>query len=207
MKTRLCLLVGAVLAGSLAPQLHAQYLAPRQYLRRLDPNVPPPRPAPPPNPGLPPGPVVSPPPALPAAPATNTARLTPAQIEAQKRAVELLRQRAEAGNASAQYELAMRYLNGKGVEKNPAEARKWLTAAAKQDYVWAKKKLEELAAAGELSATTDLPAAAPAAPKPSSPEAPDKAPPAPGTGADQPAPGPEAASPTPSPAAGVKRSE
>ncbi len=200
-------MVGAVLAGSLAPQLHAQYLAPRQYLRRLDPNVPSPRPAPPPSPGLPPGPVVSPPPALPAAPATNTARLTPAQIEAQKRAVEFLRQRAEAGNASAQYELALRYLNGKGVEKNPAEARKWLTAAAKQDYVWAKKKLEELAAAGELTATTELPTATQAAPKAPSPDAPDKAPPAPGTGTGQPEAGSEAASPAPPPSAGVKRTE
>ncbi len=207
MKTRLCLLVGAVLAGSLAPQLHAQYLAPRQYLRRLDPNAPSPRPAPPPNPGLPPGPVVSPPPALPAAPAANPSRPTPAQIEAQKRAVELLRQRAEAGNASAQYELAMRYLNGKGVEKNPAEARKWLTAAAKQGYVWAKKKLDELNAAGEPTAPTDLPAAPPATPKAPSPEAPDKPSPAPGTQAPRPDAGAEGAAPASPPSGGVKRSE
>lgn len=207
MKTRLCLLVGAVLAGSLAPQLHAQYLAPRQYLRRLDPNAPSPRPAPPPNPGLPPGPVVSPPPARPAAPATNTARLTPAQIEAQKRAVELLRQRAEAGNASAQYELAMRYLNGKGVEKNPAEARKWLTAAAKQDYVWAKKKLQELVTAGVLTAPADLPAAVPGVPKAPPPEAPGHTPPASGTETTPPDSGAAAASASPPTAGGVKRSE
>lgn len=200
-------MVGAVLAGSLAPQLHAQYLAPRQYLRRLNPNAPSQRPAPPPNPGLPPGPVVSPPPALPAAPATNTARLTPAQIEAQKRAVELLRQRAEAGNASAQYELAMRYLNGKGVEKNPAEARKWLAAAAKQDYVWAKKKLEELEAAGVLTAPADLPAAAPGAPKAPPSEASGKTSPASGTETTPQDAGSAAAAPAPPTSGGVKRSE
>ncbi len=158
MKTRLYVLAGAVLAGSLAPWwVHAQYLAPRQYLRRLDPNAPSPRPANPPAPALPPGPVVTPPPALPTPPAaTNTnARARPEQLEAQKRAVEALRKRAEAGSASAQYELGVRYLTGKGVATNLVEARKWFEAAARQGDYWAKKKLAELEAQGVLPAAAE----------------------------------------------------
>lgn len=163
MKTRLYVLAGAVLAGSLAPLVHAQYLAPRQYLRRLDPNAPSPRPANPPAPALPPGPVVTPPPALPAAPAsTNTARMRPEQLEAQKRAVEALRKRAEAGSASAQYELGVRYLTGKGVTTNLVEARKWFEAAARQGDYWAKKKLAELEAQGVLPVAAEAVVSTPA---------------------------------------------
>lgn len=164
MKTRLYVLAGAVLAGSLAPLLHAQYLAPRQYLRRLDPNAPSPRPANPPAPALPPGPVVTPPPALPASPAaTNTnTRARAEQLEAQKRAVEALRKRAEAGSASAQYELGMRYLTGKGVATNLVEARKWFEAAARQGDYWAKKKLAELEAQGVLPAAAEAVVSTPA---------------------------------------------
>lgn len=194
MKTRLFVLVGAVLAGSLAPALEAQYLAPRQYLRRLDPNAPSPRPATPPNPGLPPGPVVAPPPALPAAPATNQARVRPEQLEAQKRAAEAVRKRAEAGSASAQYDLAIRYLTGKGVATNLVEARKWLEAAARQGDYWAKKKLAELEAQGLLPP----PAAAPEA-APERPASPATESPRPGSGNDEPrtppAPKPEAQPP------------
>ncbi len=157
-------MVGVVLAGSLAPVLEAQYLAPRQYLRPLNPNAPSPRPATPPNPGLPPGPVVAPPPALPAAPATNQARVRPEQLEAQKRAVEAVRKRAEAGSASAQYDLAMRYLNGQGVATNLVEARKWLEAAARQGDYWAKKKLADLEAQGLLPPPAAAPEAAPEQP-------------------------------------------
>lgn len=158
MKTRLYVLAGAVLAGSLAPWwVHAQYLAPRQYLRRLDPNTPSPRPANPPAPALPPGPMVTPPPAFPATSvATNTnARARAEQLEAQKRAVEALRKRAEAGSASAQYELGMRYLTGKGVTTNLVEARKWFEAAARQGDYWAKKKLAELETQGVLPAAVE----------------------------------------------------
>lgn len=163
MKTRLYVLAGAVLAGSLAPLVHAQYLAPRQYLRRLDPNAPSSRPANPPAPALPPGPMVTPPPALPAAPAsTNNARARAEQLEAQKRAVEALRKRAEAGSASAQYELGMRYLTGKGVTTNLVEARKWFEAAARQGDYWAKKKLAELEAQGVLPAAAEAVPSTPA---------------------------------------------
>jgi TPR repeat protein len=165
MKTRLFVLAGVVLAGSLAPALEAQYQAPRQYLRRLAPNAPASRPAAPPNSALPPGPVVAPPPALPAVPAsTNTARARAEQLEAQKRAVEALRKRAEAGSASAQYELGVRYLTGKGVATNLVEACKWFEAAARQGDYWAKKKLAELEAQGLRPAVTEAPARSPTGP-------------------------------------------
>lgn len=133
----------AALAGGFAPVLEAQYLAPRQYMRRLD-QTPQPRTPPPPNTTLPPGPVVTPPPAVPAVTVTNSPKARAEREAAKKRAIEFQRKRAEGGSASAQYELGVRYLNGDGVEKNLAEARKWLTAAAGQDHVWAKKKLTEL---------------------------------------------------------------
>lgn len=148
------------LGGGFAPVLEAQYLAPRQYMRRLDQTTQPRSPTPP-NTTLPPGPVVAPPPAVPAVTVTNSPKALAEREAAKKRAIELQRKRAEGGSASAQYELGVRYLNGDGVEKNLAEARKWLTAAARQDHFWAKKKLAELEA---------LPAAEPgAADKDSSP--------------------------------------
>jgi hypothetical protein len=61
-----------------------------------------------------------------------------------KRVVEFQKKRAEAGSATAQYDLAMRYLKGDGVEKDLAAAKKWLEAAAKNGHTLAPKKLEEL---------------------------------------------------------------
>ena len=45
-----------------------------------------------------------------------------------------LRQAAEAGSASAQYQLALRYRKGKGVAQNPTEADYWLRRAAEQEH-------------------------------------------------------------------------
>ena len=45
-----------------------------------------------------------------------------------------LRQAAEAGSASAQYQLALRYRKGEGVAQNPTEADYWLRRAAEQEH-------------------------------------------------------------------------
>ena len=45
---------------------------------------------------------------------------------------EKLKLRAERGEAKAQYELAIKFMNGQGVAKNEAEAVKWLRKAAEQ---------------------------------------------------------------------------
>lgn len=58
--------------------------------------------------------------------------------------INFQRQRAMSGQASAQYDLGMRYLNGDGLEENAEEGRKWIEKAAKQEYTLAVKKLEEL---------------------------------------------------------------
>ena len=44
---------------------------------------------------------------------------------------------AELGDAMAQYNLGVSYLNGDGVAKNPAEAAKWFGKSADQDYAYA----------------------------------------------------------------------
>ena len=132
--------VVALLGGHAS--LEAQYLAPRQYLQRLPQTQTPAAPAPY---GLPPGPTVTPPPNSTAAPTAAEANKAAANKEAAlKRITEFQRKRAEGGSASAQYTLGMRYVQGDGVEKNLAEGCKWLRASAKQDHVWARKKLVEL---------------------------------------------------------------
>ncbi len=61
------------------------------------------------------------------------------QIEANR--VAWLRSEATNGVASAQYDLGMRYLSGKGVEKNEAVAREWLEKAAAKGHTYAKRAL------------------------------------------------------------------
>lgn len=48
---------------------------------------------------------------------------------------------AELGDARAQYNLGVSYLNGDGIAKNPAEAAKWFEKAAGQDYAYANYAL------------------------------------------------------------------
>lgn len=84
------------------------------------------------------------PPPAPAPTEADLAKATAEKEAADKRVLEFQLKRAEVGSPTAQYELGIRYLTGKGVEKNLVEARKWLEAAAKQDNVWAKRKLKEL---------------------------------------------------------------
>ena len=108
-------------------------------MRRLSPPAPAPaRPAPaPPT-------VVAPAPAMAPAQPVDPEKAKAEKEATVKRIVEFQRKRAEAGSATAQYDLAMRYLKGDGVEKDLALAKKWLQAAAKNGHTLAPKKLEAL---------------------------------------------------------------
>jgi TPR repeat protein len=64
--------------------------------------------------------------------------------ELEKRVIAFQQQRSEAGSASAQYELGMRYLQGRGVDKDPSLARKWLTLSAAQGNTEAQIALAKL---------------------------------------------------------------
>ena len=52
-----------------------------------------------------------------------------------------LQERAEAGDAEAQYELGMAYIHGDGVAKNYSQAAKWLHKAAEQGHAVAQYNL------------------------------------------------------------------
>lgn len=130
---------------------HVQYFGARRYTQKIAPQTqPPPRPAtapaaptkpPPANPAA-----VSPvPPPLPgAAPATDSEKAKEEKDAVLKRTIEFQKKRAEAGSASAQYDLGKRYLTGDGLAQDLDAARKWFEAAAKQDHEGASAKLEEL---------------------------------------------------------------
>ncbi len=74
--------------------------------------------------------------------AKTTADKKAAEFEA--RIVAALQARAESGSAVAQYDLALRYLEGKGVTADPAKAREYLTQSAKAGNQQAADKLAEL---------------------------------------------------------------
>jgi TPR repeat protein len=65
------------------------------------------------------------------------------QSAEEKKKLQWQMERAEKGSDPAQYALAMRYINGDGVEKDPVRGLKWLKESAKQDNGDAKKKLAE----------------------------------------------------------------
>ncbi|MEW6160735.1 MAG: hypothetical protein AB1813_25170 [Verrucomicrobiota bacterium] len=146
MKTTHC---AVFLLGFLCWSSQAQYSA-RSLTRRINP--PPPAngastnsAAPAPAPAARPAPVVrpvyvAPAPARPVDPEKERAK----KDEALRKTIEFQKKRAEQGSAQAQFDLGMRYLKGDGVEKDEAEARRWLEQAAKNDFQQAKKKLEEL---------------------------------------------------------------
>ena len=121
--------------------VHAQVgTSPRTLTRRIEPLVRPQTPAYKPAPGAP---------GQPAAAAQKV--LTPAEEEQKKleqaaedkKKLKWQMERAEKGSDNAQYQLAMRYVNGDGVEKSPKKARKWLDLSAKQGNADAKKFLTE----------------------------------------------------------------
>ena len=145
-----------------APQAHpqttivhpryAQYLAPRQYMRRLGPQVSQPAPAarplakPQPASTNAVAPLVSPtPPPVPSVPVADPEKAREEKEAVARKTAEFVRQRAEGGSASAQYDLGKRYMIGDGVEKNFTKARQWLQASAKQGNEMAVAKLAELA--------------------------------------------------------------
>ncbi len=67
-----------------------------------------------------------------------------AREKADQKAVEFEKKRADQDYGWAQYALGMRFLTGKGVEKDAEQARKWLEKAAKNGETQAVKKLAEL---------------------------------------------------------------
>lgn len=68
----------------------------------------------------------------------------PLSDAAKQKVLEFQQKRASEGSASAQFDMALRYLNGDGVEKNEATARSWLEKAAAGGNSQAVKKLKEL---------------------------------------------------------------
>lgn len=73
---------------------------------------------------------------------------TPAQLEEEKKIdanrLKFTLSQATNGVASAQYDLAMRYLEGRGVEKDESTARAWLEKAASKNHAYAKRALATL---------------------------------------------------------------
>ena len=61
----------------------------------------------------------------------------------EKKKLQWQMERAEKGSDTSQFALGMRYLEGKGVEKDLKKARKWLEASSKQGNAEAKKALAE----------------------------------------------------------------
>lgn len=110
--------------------------------------------------------------AAPAQPASPPRELTPAeaakaQVQKDKNDVkqfEFYKRRAEEGSDHAQYELGVRYLNGKGVDKDEKLAREWLGKAAKQGNKEAAAKLAQLGPEPKPAALAPA-AAAPDAPQ------------------------------------------
>ena len=59
---------------------------------------------------------------------------TPSEFKDEAEAVRWYRMAAEQGDASAQYNLGIRYDNGRGVLKDEAEAVRWYRMAAEQGH-------------------------------------------------------------------------
>jgi TPR repeat protein len=134
--------LAALFISSVTLSLHAQVgTSPRTLTRRIEPQL---RPQPPAVHAPPSG-------AAPAAAAATKAPATAADLEQkqmelsleEKKKLQWQMDRAEKGSDPAQYTLGMRYLEGKGVEKDLKKARKWLTESAKQGNADAKKALAE----------------------------------------------------------------
>jgi TPR repeat protein len=161
MKTTLLLLAAAFSLSFLSTNLSAQYSA-RNLTRKI---VPPPgapgtapnqqqkaTPPPTPAPVTPPAPVPAQTPAVKrptpvpvvAARPVDPEKERAAQEKADQKAVEFEKQRANQDYGWAQYALGVRYMTGKGIDKDPDQARKWLEKAAKNGESQAVKKLAEL---------------------------------------------------------------
>lgn len=116
--------------------------SPRTLTRKIAPPAPPA--APKINNSPAPGAVAAPaqPAAIPSK-AQQASAVAKVSAEEQKK-ITWQKERAEAGSASTQYDLALRYIEGKGVEKDPKLAKKWLEKSAASGNEKAKLKLAEL---------------------------------------------------------------
>lgn len=85
-------------------------------------------------------------PAAPARPLTKAelAKIKSDKSKNQVKQFEYYKRRATEGSDHAQFELATRYLTGKGTDPDLKLAHEWLNKAAKQGHREAKKKLAEL---------------------------------------------------------------
>jgi TPR repeat protein len=74
----------------------------------------------------------------------------PAQrVETDRRQVEEVKAKAEAGDADSEYRLGLFYYNGEGVAKDFSEAVKWYRKAAEQNYAPAQNNLANSYANGQ----------------------------------------------------------
>jgi len=106
-------------------------------------------------------------------PTTAARPVDPAKAAAEKakneeKQLEYFKHRAEEGSDHAQYELGMRYLNGKGTAPDEKVAKEWFAKAAKNGNSQAAKKLAELGGEPEKSESIALPESA--APKSADPK-------------------------------------
>ena len=134
------LFVAALFIATLSVQAQVG-TSPRTLTKRIEPQL---RPQPPSAARTAPG-AAAPAAAAPKAPPT-AAQLEQQKMEQsieEKKKLQWQMDRAEKGSDPAQYALGMRYLEGKGVEKDLKKARKWLEASAKQGNADAKKALAE----------------------------------------------------------------
>src|SRR6266542_1034419 len=76
-------------------------------------------------------------------------QLAAQQTKADQRPLKEVRAKAEAGDAQSEVELGVRYDDGEGVAKDPAEAVKWFRKAAEQNYAQAQYNLGVCFYAGE----------------------------------------------------------
>jgi TPR repeat protein len=72
--------------------------------------------------------------------------LAPASAQVASPPLETLEPRAEAGDAEAQYQLALRHLHGRGISRDLADTARWLGRAADQGHLQARERLNELMA-------------------------------------------------------------
>ena len=126
----------------LTVSIHAQVgTSPRDLTKRIEPQVRRPAPAPPQRPAV----------SAAAVQVQAQKPLTAAEQEQkrmmdsaeEKKKLQWQMERAEKGSDTSQFALGIRYLEGKGVEKDLKKSRKWLEASAKQGNVDAKKALAE----------------------------------------------------------------
>ena len=74
----------------------------------------------------------------------------------QKQSIEQIRNAAELGDKEAQYELAHRYLTGKGVHRDTAEVVKWVRLSAAQDYAPAQCQMGHFSLYGNFGITQNI---------------------------------------------------